>query len=80
MSLALYGVVAVALYALLLVKQDLVNEYVAKGGLYAFLPIVVLLGLGVGRTAREDRFLQENLEGYADYAARVRVRLIPGLW
>ena len=37
----LYGVVAVALYALLLSRQDLINEYVAKGGLYAFLPIAM---------------------------------------
>jgi len=24
--------------------------------------------------------LQEELEGYADYARRVRFRLVPGLW
>jgi protein-S-isoprenylcysteine O-methyltransferase Ste14 len=32
------------------------------------------------RTSLEDRFLQENLPGYADYAARVRYRLLPGVW
>jgi protein-S-isoprenylcysteine O-methyltransferase Ste14 len=31
-------------------------------------------------TAIEDRMLQEELAGYADYAARVRYRLVPGLW
>jgi protein-S-isoprenylcysteine O-methyltransferase Ste14 len=34
----------------------------------------------VYRTAREDRTLREELEGYADYAQRVKARLIPGLW
>lgn len=36
---ALYGAVSVGLYVLLLTRQDLINSNVAKGGLYAFLPI-----------------------------------------
>ena len=32
------------------------------------------------RTALEDRTLQAELTGYADYARSVRYRLIPGLW
>jgi len=32
------------------------------------------------RTALEDRTLQAELTGYADYARRVRYRLLPGLW
>jgi protein-S-isoprenylcysteine O-methyltransferase Ste14 len=32
------------------------------------------------RTALEDRFLQDELAGYRDYANRVRYRLIPGVW
>ena len=32
------------------------------------------------RTALEDRTLQEELPGYAEYATRVRFRLIPGVW
>ncbi len=44
-----------------------------------------ILGAGfvlyfVWRTVVEDRFMQENLEGYADYVGRVPYRLIPGLW
>ncbi len=34
----------------------------------------------VVRTALEDRFLQANLEGYREYASRVRYRLVPGVW
>ena len=32
------------------------------------------------RTVAEDRLLQAQLPGYRDYAARVRWRLIPGIW
>jgi protein-S-isoprenylcysteine O-methyltransferase Ste14 len=46
----------------------------------AFLPIVLIFGLYVIRTALEDGFLQEELEGYRDYAKRVRYRLFPGIW
>ena len=43
------------------------------------------IGLGlslmvVRRVMFEDGFLQRNLEGYAEYASRVRHRLIPGVW
>ena len=32
------------------------------------------------RTALEDRTLQEELPGYAEYATKVRFRLIPDVW
>ena len=32
------------------------------------------------RARIEERALVEGLSGYADYAGRVRYRLIPGLW
>jgi protein-S-isoprenylcysteine O-methyltransferase Ste14 len=32
------------------------------------------------RTSVEDRTLRRELEGYRDYAARVRFRLVPGIW
>jgi F0F1-type ATP synthase assembly protein I len=34
------GLLSIALYALLLVKQDEVNSIFVKGGWYAFLPII----------------------------------------
>jgi hypothetical protein len=34
------GAVSIALYAVLLSKQDVVNQYVGRGGMYAILPIV----------------------------------------
>jgi protein-S-isoprenylcysteine O-methyltransferase Ste14 len=32
------------------------------------------------RTAREDRTLRDQLEGYAAYAEKVRYRVLPGVW
>jgi protein-S-isoprenylcysteine O-methyltransferase Ste14 len=40
----------------------------------------IALALLVWRTIVEDRMLRRGLPGYADYAARVRYRLVPGVW
>jgi protein-S-isoprenylcysteine O-methyltransferase Ste14 len=45
----------------------------------AFLAAVVLAFL-VYRVRNEDRVLQSQLDGYADYARRVPWRLVPGIW
>ena len=34
----------------------------------------------VARTALEDKTLLEELDGYKEYAGRVRYRLVPGIW
>jgi protein-S-isoprenylcysteine O-methyltransferase Ste14 len=47
---------------------------------WAYLPVAFLSIVLVVRTALEDRTLQERLEGYRDYAGRVRFRLLPGVW
>lgn len=47
---------------------------------WTFLPVLFLTLVLVFRTALEDRTLQERLEGYREYAARVRYRLLPGVW
>ena len=52
----------------------------ALGSLWACIPAVVLVANLFVRTALEDRTLQNELEGYKDYAARVRYRLLPGIW
>jgi protein-S-isoprenylcysteine O-methyltransferase Ste14 len=53
---------------------------VALGSWWVLLPAAVYAGMVVRRTALEDRFLHAELKGYADYAARVRYRLLPGVW
>ena len=47
---------------------------------WAFLSVGFLMVVLVIRTALEDRVLQDELAGYADYARRVRYRLLPGVW
>ncbi|MCC7446194.1 MAG: isoprenylcysteine carboxylmethyltransferase family protein [Anaerolineae bacterium] len=50
------------------------------GSWWALIPGGISAVLFVVRTALEDRTLQTELAGYADYARRVRYRLMPGLW
>lgn len=48
--------------------------------LWALIPAVLSAAAVVARTALEDRTLQAELPGYADYARRTRRRLMPGVW
>jgi protein-S-isoprenylcysteine O-methyltransferase Ste14 len=50
------------------------------GSLWALIPAGLAVIAVVIRTALEDRTLHEELPGYAEYAARVRYRLLPGVW
>jgi len=52
----------------------------ALGSAQSLVPIVIGDAVLVWRTALEDRMLRAELPSYADYAARVRHRLVPGLW
>jgi protein-S-isoprenylcysteine O-methyltransferase Ste14 len=52
----------------------------AMGSLWALVPGAVAALLLIVRTACEDRTLHNELDGYKQYAARVRYRLIPGVW
>ncbi len=47
---------------------------------WAFVPALITVVLLVIRTSLEDRTLHAELPGYAEYATRVRFRLIPGVW
>jgi protein-S-isoprenylcysteine O-methyltransferase Ste14 len=45
--------------------------------------LIISLGnvfLLILRTALEDRTLQAELPGYAEYARQVKYRLLPGVW
>ncbi len=50
------------------------------GSWWALIPSGLACLLMILRTALEDRFLRAELPGYAGYAARVRYRLLPGVW
>lgn len=47
---------------------------------WALLAGVFCSGLLILRTALEDRTLQAELPGYAEYARQARYRLLPGIW
>jgi protein-S-isoprenylcysteine O-methyltransferase Ste14 len=47
---------------------------------WALLPAALASVLLVLRTGLEDRLLEAELSGYADYVRRTRYRLVPGLW
>ncbi len=49
----------------------------SRYGVLCGLPVIALLGV---RAVLEERMLMAELPGYADYAARVRYRLVPGVW
>jgi len=52
----------------------------ALGSWIAMLPVLVVVALFVRRTLVEDRMLLGGLAGYADYANRVRYRLVTGVF
>ncbi len=50
-------------------------------GSWVATPLGLVAGLLlVVRTGFEDRMLRDELEGYSEYATRVRWRLLPGIW
>ncbi|MCJ7734882.1 MAG: isoprenylcysteine carboxylmethyltransferase family protein [Anaerolineales bacterium] len=50
------------------------------GSWWALIPGILSVILYVLRTWLEDQTLQEELEGYKEYASQVKFRLIPGVW
>jgi protein-S-isoprenylcysteine O-methyltransferase Ste14 len=52
----------------------------ALGSWWAELLAIPMLVVTLRRTLMEDSMLRDGLEGYRDYSAKVRFRLIPGVW
>jgi protein-S-isoprenylcysteine O-methyltransferase Ste14 len=52
----------------------------ALGSILALVPGSMIALLFITRTAKEDRMLCEELDGYTDYTKQVRYRLVPGVW
>jgi protein-S-isoprenylcysteine O-methyltransferase Ste14 len=53
---------------------------IALGTWTALIPGLIGIVIFVIRTALEDRTLQAELPGYADYAQKTHYRLLPGVW
>jgi len=50
------------------------------GSWWASIPQVIAAFMLVWRTAREDRTLQVELPGYAEFALETKYRMVPGIW
>ena len=50
------------------------------GSAWSYLPACAIVVLFIFRTVHEDKFLQAQLAGYADYSRRTQYRLLPGVW
>lgn len=50
------------------------------GSWWAYIPVAITMALIILRTALEDRTLQAELPGYAQFARETRFRLLPGIW
>jgi protein-S-isoprenylcysteine O-methyltransferase Ste14 len=50
------------------------------GSLWAIIPAVFVESLLITRAYLEDKMLQKELAGYAEYASRVKYRILPFVW
>lgn len=57
-----------------------VGMSLALGSWWGLIGIVLLFPALAWRLLDEERFLKQHLPGYAEYAQRVRYRLVPGIW
>jgi protein-S-isoprenylcysteine O-methyltransferase Ste14 len=73
-----YAVVRHPMYAYVL--PFLVGTSLLLGSLWGLLGIVLILPLLAARALGEEAMLLEGLPGYREYAAKVRYRLVPGVW
>lgn len=53
---------------------------IALGSWWGLVPLALIVPVLVWRLLDEEKFLEKNLPGYADYEATVRWRLIPKIW
>lgn len=73
-----YGFVRHPLYAAALLL--LPSAALMLGSWFGVAATLLLAGLLILRTVLEDRELHRRLDGYANYAQRVRYRLVPWVW
>jgi protein-S-isoprenylcysteine O-methyltransferase Ste14 len=58
----------------------LIGVPLSLGSVWGEVPAVVLMVLIVWRLLEEEKTLRKDLKGYTEYAAKVRARLIPGIF
>ena len=73
-----YGVVRHPMYAYSLLLM--IGAPLLLGSLWGLLGLALFVPLLAARLLGEEAMLMEGLPGYRDYAAKVRFRLVPGVW
>jgi protein-S-isoprenylcysteine O-methyltransferase Ste14 len=58
----------------------LISTPIILGSVWALIPAIMTVILFIIRTSFEDNTLKNKLEGYKEYAERVKYRLISGVW
>ncbi len=73
-----YAVVRHPMYAYALLLM--IGAPLLLGSLWGLAGLVLFAPLLAARALGEEALLMDGLEGYRDYAAKVRFRLAPGVW
>ena len=66
--------------ALAAVAEVLAGTPIALGSYWGYAGLAVMAPFIIWRLLDEERLLASELPGYAEYRARVRHRLVPGVW
>lgn len=74
----LYGIVRHPMYSATLLL--FLSMPIVLGSVYAFLIFLVYPFIIAKRIKHEEKFLEEELEGYREYKQKVKYRLIPFIW
>ncbi len=74
----LYGIVRHPMYATTLLL--FLSMPIVLGSVYAFLIFLVYPFIIAKRIKHEEKFLEEELDGYREYKQKVKYRLIPFIW
>jgi len=77
-STGLYGVVRHPMYSVTLLL--FISIPLILGSIYALIVFLAYPFIIAKRIQGEERFLEENLDGYKEYEQKVRYRLIPFIW
>ena len=73
-----YAVVRHPMYAYTLLL--LIGTPLLLGSLWGLLGVILAMPLMAARALGEEALLMDGLPGYREYAAKVRFRLLPGVW
>ena len=74
----LYGIVRHPMYSVTLLL--FLSMPIVLGSIWAFLIFLVYPFIIAARLLDEEKFLEEELEGYREYKQKVKYRLIPFVW